>query len=62
MIVRAFCELLKKGTAPRADLLAEMTGLPEEIVQAYLDGAHWIKKDDSSPAGIVVYLPLEASA
>ena len=61
-IIRAFCILLMRGDAPRVDLLAEKTGLPEVTVQAYLDDAHWIRKDDSSPAGIVVYLPMEASA
>jgi hypothetical protein len=61
-ICRAFCGLLVKGTAPRVDFLVKMTGLPEDNVKAYLDGATWIRKDESSPAGIVVYFPLEAKA
>jgi hypothetical protein len=61
-ICRVFCVMLRRGTAPRMDALVEMTGLTEEIVQEYLDNAKWIRKDDTSPAGIVVYLPIEAEA
>jgi hypothetical protein len=61
-IVRAMCCLLKRGEAPRVDSLTGMTNLPEETVQAYLDSAPWIVKDDSSQDGIVEYLPREPPA
>jgi hypothetical protein len=43
------------------DLVKE-TGLLEATIKAYLDIATWIRKGDSSPAGIVVYLPVEVKA
>jgi hypothetical protein len=61
-ICRAARGLLLKGMAPRIDFLVSDTGLPETTIQAYMDNAPWVRKDDSSPAGIVVYLPLEAPA
>jgi P4 family phage/plasmid primase-like protien len=61
-ICRSFRGLLTKGMAPRIDFLVKETGLPKESIEGYLNSAPWIRKDDSSPAGIVVYLPLEASA
>lgn len=61
-ICRAFRGLLMRGIAPRVDFLIKETGLPGDVIQAYLNGAPWLRKDDSSPAGIVVYLPSEASA
>jgi hypothetical protein len=42
--------------------LAKDTKLPEATIKAILDSSHEIRKDDSSPAGIVVYLPVEALA
>jgi hypothetical protein len=48
--------------APRIDFLVKETGLPKESIESYLNSAQWIRKDDSSPAGIVVYLPMEAEA
>jgi ribosomal protein L12E/L44/L45/RPP1/RPP2 len=61
-ICTAFRRSLRRGDAPRMDYLVKDTGLDEAIILAYLDGATWIRKDDSSPAGIVVYLPVEAPA
>jgi hypothetical protein len=61
-ICRAARGLLTKGIAPRIDFLVKETGLPKESIEGYLNSAPWIRKDDSSPAGIVVYLPSEASA
>ena len=61
-ICRAAHGLLMKGMAPRIDFLVSDTGLPETTIQAYMDNAPWVRKDDSSPAGIVVYLPSEAPA
>jgi hypothetical protein len=61
-ICRAARGLLMKGMAPRIDFLVSDTGLPETTIQAYMDNAPWVRKDDSSPAGIVVYLPSEAPA
>ncbi len=61
-ICNAFRKSLRRGDAPRMDYLVKDTGLDEAIILAYLDGATWIRKDDSSPAGIVVYLPVEAPA
>ena len=54
--------LLVKGIAPRIDFLTKETGLSAEAIESYLNNAPWIRKDDSSPAGIVVYLPIEAKA
>jgi hypothetical protein len=59
-LCKAFRGLLARGIAPRRDFLAKETGLSKEIVDGYLNNATWIRKDDSSPAGIVVFLPLEA--
>jgi hypothetical protein len=61
-ICRAARGLLTKGMAPRIDFLVKETGLPKESIESYLNSAQWIRKDDSSPAGIVVYLPMEAEA
>jgi hypothetical protein len=61
-ICRAARGLLTKGIAPRIDSLIKETGLLKETVEGYLNNAQWIRKDDSSPAGIVVYLPMEAEA
>ncbi len=61
-ICRSIRGQLMKGIAPRIDFLVKETELPKESVEGYLNSAPWIRKDDSSPAGIVVYLPLEASA
>ena len=61
-ICTAFRKSLQRGNAPRLTDLAEYTGLEEATIQTYLDCAPWIRKDDSSPAGIVVYLPVEAEA
>jgi hypothetical protein len=61
-ICRAFCILLKKGMAPRVDALVDMTGLPQDNILAYLNKAAWIRKDESSPGGIVVYLPTPIEA
>ena len=61
-ICRAARGLLMKGMAPRIDFLVSDTGLPETTIQTYMDSAPWVRKDDSSPAGIVVYLPSEALA
>ena len=61
-ICRSFRGQLMKGMAPRIDFLVSDTGLPETTIQAYMDNAPWVRKDDSSPAGIVVYLPSEAPA
>jgi len=61
-ICRSIRGQLMKGIAPRIDFLVKETELPKESIEGYLNSAPWIRKDDSSPAGIVVYLPLEASA
>jgi hypothetical protein len=61
-ICRSFRGQLLKGIAPRIDFLVKETGLPKEFIESYLNGAPWVRKDESSPAGIVVYLPSEASA
>jgi transcriptional regulator with XRE-family HTH domain len=53
---------LIKGIAPRIDFLVKETGLSTEAIESYLNRVPWIRKDDSSPAGIVVYLPIEAQA
>lgn len=60
-ITWAMCCMLRKGEAPRADSLAKMKNLPEQTVRAYLENASWVRKDDSSPDGIVEYLPREPS-
>lgn len=57
-ICRSFRGQLVKGIAPRIDFLTTETGLPKEFIEGYLNSASWIRKDDSSPAGIVVYLPV----
>jgi hypothetical protein len=62
MICRAARGQLMKGMAPRIEFLVKDTGLPEATIQTYLNSAPWVRKDESSPAGIVVYLPSEASA
>jgi hypothetical protein len=54
--------LLADGIAPRIEFLVEETKLPEETLQAYLNSASWVRKDDSSPAGIVFYLPTETAS
>lgn len=59
-ICRSFRGQLMKGIAPRIDFLVKETELSKEFIEGYLNSAPWIRKDDSSPAGIVVYLPLEA--
>jgi len=61
-ICRSFRGQLMKGMAPRIDFLVKETELPKESIEDYLNSAPWIRKDDSSPAGIVVYLPVEALA
>jgi len=61
-ICRSFRGQLMKGMAPRIDFLVKETELPKESIEGYLNSAPWIRKDDSSPAGIVVYLPVEALA
>lgn len=61
-ICTVFRGLLARGIAPRLDMMVKETGLSEEVVRCYLDDAPWIRKDSSSPAGIVVYLPSEAAA
>lgn len=61
-ICRSFRGQLMKGIAPRIEFLVKETGLPKESIESYLNNAPWIRKDESSPAGIVVYLPSEASA
>ena len=61
-ICRSFRGPLIKGMAPRINALVKDTGLPKESIESYLSGAPWVRKDDSSPAGIVVYLPVEALA
>jgi len=61
-ICRSFRGQLMKGIAPRIDFLVKETELPKEFIESYLNGAPWVRKDESSPAGIVVYLPSEASA
>ena len=61
-ICRSFRGQLMRGIAPRLDFLAKDTGLPRGAIESYLNGAPWVRKDDSSPGGIVVYLPVEASA
>lgn len=61
-ICRSFRGQLMRGIAPRIDFLVKETGLPKELIEHYLDGAPWVRKDESSPAGIVVYLPVGASA
>jgi len=50
-----------KGIAPRLDFLIKDTGLSINAIEGYLSSASWVLKDDSSPGGIVVYLPVEAS-
>ena len=60
-ICRSFRWQLARGMAPRLDFLAKDTGLPKESIERYLSGAPWVRKDDSSLAGIVVYLPVEVS-
>ncbi len=59
-ICKAFRGLLARGIAPRLDMMIQETGLDADHLRWYLDEAPWIRKDDSSPAGIVVYLPAEA--
>ena len=61
-ICRSFRGQLVRGTAPRMDALVKDTGLSIESIESYLSGVSWVRKDDSSPAGIVVYLTSEASA
>lgn len=61
-ICRSFRGQLMRGIAPRIDFLVKETELPKELIEHYLDGAPWVRKDESSPAGVVVYLPVEASA
>ena len=61
-ICRSFRGQLTRGAAPRIDALVKDTGLSVESIESYLSSAPWVRKDDSSPAGIVVYLPSEASA
>jgi hypothetical protein len=61
-ICSSFRFQLMKGIAPRIDFLVKDTGLSEAVIQAYLNSASWVRKNDSSPAGIVVYFPVEASA
>ena len=61
-ILTAMRGLLARGIGPRIDFLAKDTKLPEATIKAILDRSDGIRKDDSSPAGIVVYLPSEASA
>ena len=61
-ICRSFRGQLMKGIAPRIDFLVKETELPKKSIEGYLNSAPWIRKDDSSPAGIVVYLPVEALA
>lgn len=61
-ICRAARGQLMKGMAPRIEFLVKDTGLLKESIEGYLNSALWIRKDDSSPAGIVVYLPVEAPA
>ncbi len=61
-ICRSFRGQLIKGMAPRMDALVKDTGLLRGAIESYLSGAPWVRKDDSSPGGIVVYLPEEASA
>jgi hypothetical protein len=62
LICNAFRRSLRRGDAPRMDDLVKDTGLAEATILVYLEGASWIRKDDSSPAGIVVYLPLPVEA
>lgn len=59
-ICRAARGQLMKGMAPRIEFLVKDTGLPKESIEGYMNSAPWIRRDDSSPAGIVVYLPVEA--
>jgi hypothetical protein len=61
-ICRSFRGQLTRGMAPRMDALVKDTGLSVESIESYLSGAPWIRKDDSAPSGIVVYLPVEAAA
>jgi len=61
-ICRSFRWQLARGMAPRMDVLVKDTGFSQEAIESYLSGVPWVRKDDSSPAGIVVYLPVEASA
>jgi hypothetical protein len=61
-VFRSMRELLVRGIGPRIDFLARDTQLPEATIQEILDRSNWIKKDESSSAGIVVYLPVEAEA
>jgi hypothetical protein len=61
-ICNAFRRSLRRGDAPRMDGLVKDTGLAEATILAYLDSAPWIRKDDSSPSGIVVYLPRPVEA
>jgi len=60
-ICRSFRGQLMKGIAPRLDFLIKDTGLSINAIEGYLSSASWVLKDDSSPGGIVVYLPVEAS-
>lgn len=50
---------LARGIASRIDFVRIDTKLSGEVVQTYMDNAQWLKKDDSAPSGIVVYLPVE---
>jgi hypothetical protein len=61
-ICKAFRGFLVRGIAPRLEMMIQETGLDADLVKMYLNDAPWIRKDDSSPSGIVVYLPLEAEA
>ncbi len=61
-IFMAMRGLLARGIGPRIDFLAKDTKLPEATIKEILDRSDRIRKDESSPAGIVVYLPSEASA
>jgi hypothetical protein len=61
-IFMAMRGLLARGIGPRIDFLAKDTKLPESTIKEILDRSDGIRKDDSSPAGIVIYLPSEASA
>jgi hypothetical protein len=61
-ICKAFRGLLVRGIAPRLEMMIQETGLDADLVKMYLNDAPWIRKDDSSPSGIVVYLPVPVEA
>jgi hypothetical protein len=55
-ILRALLCILKRDEAPHLDTLTRITGLPEEDIEAYLEKALWVQKEESQD-GLAIYLP-----